>query len=581
MSQDYAGRFLIVGPPGTGKTTFLGKQVRSIVDRFFSGHYPWGSPVIVCSLTRAAAAEVVGRDLPLERSAIGTLHSFGYRLIGAPPMVGKSHIEAWNESQPWVLTGESYQSSDSNPEWEPTERPTHETPGDQLLTSVDLLRHRCVPQEFWSKDELEFFYAWTSFKQEHGVVDFTDMIEQALRVRSAAPGNPWVLLVDEAQDLSELEYRLVKMWGEYASAVMLVGDPWQSLYTWRGAHPELFRDPEVPPERRRVLSQSYRVPAKILAVSVGWVSQHLSDYQPIEYSPRTVDAKDWTDGVGEVDECESTLRSVVQALDEVEDFLARGLTCMFQASCSYMLTTIVRAMRDRGLPFANPWRRTRADWNPLGKRSGISITERALSFLSCRISRHDERRPWTILDFVLWAEVLRTKGAMRPGAKQVLKAFREDEARHGEYITHDDVMRVFTEEHDTFLSAAWGGSLKDRELIEWWASRLLAAPAKSAEYLTQVVLTRGVSSLAETPRLYVGTIHSFKGSEADVVYVFPDLSAAAYRQWIRGEGPERDEIVRLFYVAMTRAKRRLVICRPTSSKTSPLRREVMAIASGL
>jgi len=61
----------------------------------------------------------------------------------------------------------------------------------------------------------------------------------------------------------------------------------------------------------------------------------------------------------------------------------------------------------------------------------------------------------------------------------------------------------------------------------------------------------------------VGTIHSVKGGEADVVCLFPDLSGegdAAYQQ----AGAPRDSVIRQFYVGMTRARETLYICQQES-----------------
>jgi superfamily I DNA/RNA helicase len=71
-------------------------------------------------------------------------------------------------------------------------------------------------------------------------------------------------------------------------------------------------------------------------------------------------------------------------------------------------------------------------------------------------------------------------------------------------------------------------------------------------------------ALEESPRVIVGTIHSVKGGEADVVFLFPDLSPAgdsAYQLY----GPQRDAVIRLFYVGMTRARQTLYICQRESS----------------
>jgi ATP-dependent exoDNAse (exonuclease V) beta subunit len=53
-------------------------------------------------------------------------------------------------------------------------------------------------------------------------------------------------------------------------------------------------------------------------------------------------------------------------------------------------------------------------------------------------------------------------------------------------------------------------------------------------------------------------VHSVKGGEADDVILFPDLSPAGYSEYMSTEN--RDRILRLFYVGMTRAKDRLVLC---------------------
>ena len=50
-----------------------------------------------------------------------------------------------------------------------------------------------------------------------------------------------------------------------------------------------------------------------------------------------------------------------------------------------------------------------------------------------------------------------------------------------------------------------------------------------------------------------------KGGEADVVYLFPDISPQSYEGIQRGvEG--RDAVIRQFYVGMTRAREELVVC---------------------
>jgi superfamily I DNA/RNA helicase len=80
----------------------------------------------------------------------------------------------------------------------------------------------------------------------------------------------------------------------------------------------------------------------------------------------------------------------------------------------------------------------------------------------------------------------------------------------------------------------------------------------------EVAIRGGPKALNESPKVIVGTVHSVKGGEADVVFLFPDLSPAASAAYQR-HGPQRDAVIRLFYVGVTRARKTVYICQPESS----------------
>ena len=65
--------------------------------------------------------------------------------------------------------------------------------------------------------------------------------------------------------------------------------------------------------------------------------------------------------------------------------------------------------------------------------------------------------------------------------------------------------------------------------------------------------------LVDDPSVVVGTVHSVKGAQADVVYLFPDLSKAGDAQY-QQHGSPRDSVIRVFYVGATRAREMLYIC---------------------
>lgn len=76
--------YRIFGPPGTGKTTNLTRQIRRAVQRFGE------SSVLVTSFSRAAAAELAGQDLPISSDRIGTLHSHCWHALGRPEIAWRT-----------------------------------------------------------------------------------------------------------------------------------------------------------------------------------------------------------------------------------------------------------------------------------------------------------------------------------------------------------------------------------------------------------------------------------------------------------------------------------------------------------
>ena len=101
-----------------------------------------------------------------------------------------------------------------------------------------------------------------------------------------------------------------------------------------------------------------------------------------------------------------------------------------------------------------------------------------------------------------------------------------------------------------------------RASLAWWIDNCLEDRRKTLEFPARVVNRFGGESLLKEPQITLGTIHSVKGGEADVVYLAPDLSPAGMREWC-GTPDEQDSVRRCFYVGLTRAFEELVICRPS------------------
>ncbi len=368
-------------------------------------------------------------------------------------------------------------------------------------------------------------------------MDFTDLIQVCLNEVGQAPSNPDVMFVDEAQDLDLLEMSLIRKWGEQAESLHIVGDPDQAIFTWRGADPSAFTAAEIPEENRRVLAQSYRVPAAVHAQAVQWISR-VKGRELVEYRPR--------DHEGEVRSIQAKWIHPGSAITDAEQYLAENKTVMFLTTCSYMLQSIVREMRDAGMPFHNPYRRRNSAWNPLQKRRGqTSTTDRIWAFL-----RMSEEGIWAADDVLHWTDMALVKGTLNDSKRQAAAQLTD---RPNGAVDWKDLQKVLTEDA---IEAGLSGDL------DWLEGQLVSTKRPVAKFPLTIARNRGIDELMETPKVIIGTVHSVKGAEADVVYLFPDVSRAGMREWT-GSPAQQASVYRLFYVAMTRARETLVLCSPS------------------
>lgn len=547
MPYGYEGTYVSIGPPGTGKTTWLARQVSEIVRKAAAYRVGGESPVIVASLTRTAAAEAAGRNLDIPDAAVATLHAHSYRAMGSPAVADADAIEDFNRRHPGIALSAAYVARNNafnNTSDDLKNARTAIEPGDEWAEEYDLLRHRMTPREQWPHAVLRFAETWEAWKREAGVVDFTDMIEHA---PDDPPLNPGVVLCDEAQDCSALELDLLQRWGQSAGALILVGDPYQSLYEWRGAAPDRLL--EIADEnRRRVLSQSHRIPKAVHKAATRWVAR-LSNYRAIEYQPK--------DEEGEATWLPGGLYDLEPAIDEARRCYCEGESVMLITATNRQANSVAKALRDDPLPFANPWRKAQSLWNPI--RSGRETTTHAIrAFIEPPLVHG---RLWTYGELERWQRIVRQKATLQRGAKGEVthkaKHQPDDEASFGDLIDWIEA-DAFDPLYETAFSETLTLEEKATWMADWLDPRLSGAKGTAAIYPLSLVRKWGVEVLSTPPTIYVGTIHSFKGGEADVAIVFPELSHAAWQDWIDGK-PHWDGIVRAYYVAMTRAKRKLCL----------------------
>jgi len=258
----------ILGPPGTGKTTRLINYVKTFVKL--------GTPIDKIgyfAFTTKAANEAVERMLDYHTAFqrkdlkyFRTLHSLAFNRLGIKKaqVMQDEHYEDIGRKLGIEVTvysnGEEKTGFvDSDSEYfniinaARIKNVSIEEEYNTAMYSEDIDKHFLKIL----KDEVD------NYKQAYGLVDFTDMIEK-FNVAELCPKYD-VIFVDEAQDLSPIQWKMYDILKKNSKHIILAGDDDQAIYGWAGADVQRFQDEEA---KNIILPQSYRVPQSV---------QHIAD----------------------------------------------------------------------------------------------------------------------------------------------------------------------------------------------------------------------------------------------------------------------------------------------------------------
>jgi superfamily I DNA/RNA helicase len=522
-------RNIVIGPPGTGKTTYL----KNKVDEIIKSGKATPSEVGYFSFTVKAAEEIRNRVTNEEWSEAElkkmfpyfcTLHSLAYKCLRleAHEIMDELDYEELSDQ-----TGRKFVNKMKKGNGIDISMPTAQS---QYQDTINLAYAK-YPHD---KDRLQKIFRevklsdygarntimqmdkdLTNFKRDRHKLEYVDYFNSFLEMKN--PPALKYLFIDEAQDLSAHQWMVVDMIQKVSNPIetYVAGDDDQAIFRWAGADIEHFiamanndANTIIP------LTQSYRVPKSVHTLATK-MAQSISNRINKNYMPRD------EEGERKV----LNFRPLNKSLETGEWLILCRTHEIVKQVCESL---------------------DRYGW--LYKCYGKSIVNDKII---------EAIHAWTALQ----------RGKEIPGSKvDTIYSFMDStrikrghgtfKGSHADTYTIDDLinkygLREYIKE-DLFTKT-----------LDWYDVLNAKGVRKRIRYLRAVM--RDGHKLDDKPRIEVSTIHASKGGERDNVMLLTDLSYGPYKS-SKDTQQGRDDELRVFYVGATRAKKKLVIVHTTEAQ---------------
>lgn len=502
---------IYVASAGTGKTTALMDELEKALKTTTP------DTIIFTTFTNAGAAEAVSRAREKfpdytdhQFRHFRTLHSLSYRNIAHKKMMSFSdYIQLSKDLNISINASRALSSQDGSMAREATL-------GDKLLHLDTLRRVRrwsfeeAIAQQVetnFSRNELmDFSRAYNQFRETHGKYDFADQLEKFLDQVDHWSAPITHLFVDECQDLSTLQWDIIRKLQRKAQHTIIAGDDKQSIYGFSGGDPDALINLQGD---RKILSTSYRLPQGLLNYAEV-IAKRISQKQ--DYTVTSEEDGGDIDYIGEITELEEELKEGTWFL------LARNRK---------FLPYFERALDRMNLVYESDT--GNGSFSPELAEAVIGWSDMLKGFpISAKVIKQ------------IYMKYLRGP-SVAYGFKKTIHNLDDDQ-----FVTRDELFESY--------------GLQTKK--PWWeAFQIPPHLIRPLKYMEDT------GSLTSRPRIRIATIHGVKGKEADNVILLPDMSIMTYKHYCDAD---EDAEHRVFYVGATRAKKNLYLHKPMTDRNYPL-----------
>jgi len=540
-----SGPAVVIAGPGTGKTRVLTHRIAHLLE---SGER--AQSIVALTFTRKAAGEMrerveamLGPDTDSSGMFIGTFHSFCLELLRqrrARDEGGGVGLSVCTPADRELVAEEIAGA--------------HPRAGGAKAVLAVLNQELDAPAEEGAGAPGTVAGEYRSLLARWGLVDLHDVVRLGLELLED-PDRDFAaevfariehLLVDEFQDIDEEQYRLVRLIGSSVSDVMVIGDPNQSIYGFRGATPVFFDEFEREFDAGRIVLQAnYRSTPEIQAVSGMLLGLQKWDFLLGERATDIVLSSAPTDKA----EAESVAHTIEQLLGGTASFSFNSARVDSDADgevsfgdiavlsrTAFVADRLEEALVRLGLPVSRPGASSKAFEELRG------VLEAAIRYGRSQADRLAGRR----------LERFVTK--MRKGGRNVSLSRVTGKLRRWRGTDAGDLAKLLFD-----LLYPGNATAEEREAFERLLAGISGRTASPEDLaFTLATLKEEEMARAGSERVSVLTLHASKGLEFDVVFVC-GLEEGLLPYSVSGRESDLEEERRLLYVGMTRAKKKLYL----------------------
>lgn len=574
------GPCMVLAGPGSGKTLTIAKRIEYLIMK----HKVRPEEILVITFTKYAAWEMKNRTRSIcgpssYAVTFGTFHGIYYGILKWAYRLNQSNL--LSDEEKYRILREILPGIDWDQEPEADEEKDYLQ---ELAIEIGNVKNNCMdieeyePVKYTTEKFRKLYRTYEETKKKYRKIDFEDMLIQCRDLFMKRPDilKKWqekfqYILVDEFQDVNQAQYDVVRMLAAPQDNLFVVGDDDQSVYGFRGAKPGIMMEfmKDYPKARQILLDVNYRSSGYIVKGALRVIGNNKIRFE------KKIEAFRKPDETVHVQEVKDPVQEAEYVLERIREYREKGVSYT-EMAVLYRTNVDARAMSELMTEYQIPFvmkehlnniyehfialdmisylRLSQGEYDrkyflQIANRPNRYLTRESMktgnvSYESLR--RYYRDKDWMVdrIDQLEWDMKMICDKTPYAAIQYIRKRMGYDEFLK-EYAAY---RKISSEDLFALLEEIWQNSKGYGTIKEWF---------EHIESYGKMLKEQNKKN-GEKEGANLMTMHAAKGLEFDTVFVIEaNEGSCPYKKATADE--EIEEERRLFYVAMTRAKRKLVI----------------------